>query len=154
MTGAVELLDFPDQDTGCIRTEINATEAEIARVVEAITKVGISDALERKLKDLEQRQSGLRCELASAEKIMELPDISVIADHWTAVVERLGDLPKTLTPSELETARGSLKALFGEVRVDRHGMGYAALGLPTNMVAGARFFLYSQQPPPTIVPLV
>ncbi len=101
--------------------------------------MGISDALERKLKDLEQRQSGLRCELASAEKIMELPDISVIADHWTAVVERLGDLPKTLTPSELDTVRGSLKALVGEVRVDRHGQGYAALGLPTNMVAGARF---------------
>ena len=68
-------------------------------------RMGISYALERKLKDLEQRQSGLRCELASAEKIMELPDISVIADHWTAVVERLGDLPKTLTPSELDTVR-------------------------------------------------
>ncbi len=118
------------------------TEVEIARVIEAITKVGISDALERKLKDLEQRLSGLRCELASAEKIVELPDISVIADQWTAVVERLGDLPKTLTPSELDTARGALKALFGEVRVDRHGKGYADLGLPTNMVAGARYENY------------
>ena len=107
--------------------------------------MGISDALERKLKDLEQRQSGLRCELASAEKIMELPDISVIANHWRAVVERLGDLPKTLTPGELDTARGSLMALFGEVRVDRHGKGYADLGLPTNMVAGARCTPYMRR---------
>ena len=134
-----KLLIAPDQDTGSIRAEINVTEAEIARVVEAITKVGISDALERKLKDLEQRQSGLRRELASAEKIVELPDISVISDHWTATVERLGDLPKTLTPGELDTARNALKGLFGEVRVDRHGKGYAELGLPTNMVAGAGF---------------
>ncbi len=79
-----KLLITPDQDTGSIRAEIKVTKAEIARVIEAITKMGISDALERKLKDLEQRLSGLRCELASAEKIVELPDISVIADHWTS----------------------------------------------------------------------
>ncbi len=134
-----KLLVTPDQDTGSIKAEINVTEAEIARVIEAITKVGISDALECKLKDLEQRQSALRCELASAETIVELPDVSAIAAHWTAAVDRLGDLPKTLTPSELDTARSALKGLFGEVRVDRHGKGYAALGLPTNMVAGAGF---------------
>ncbi len=134
-----KLLITPDQDTGSMRAEIKVTEAEIARVVEAITKLGISDALECKLRDLEQRQSALRCELASAETLVELPDVSAITDHWTAAVDRLGDLPKTLTPSELDTARGALKALFGEVRVDRHGKGYAALGLPTNMVAGAGF---------------
>jgi hypothetical protein len=53
-----------------------------------------------------------------------LPDRAAIVGQWRTLVERLGSLPKLLqTPSEVETARSSLKDYIRQVRVDRHGVG-------------------------------
>ena len=51
---------------------------EIERVVAAICKVGISAALEAKLKELEQRQRTLKDEIATAETMVALPDRTAI----------------------------------------------------------------------------
>lgn len=60
--------------------------------------------------------------------------------------EELGSLPKRPTPPEVETARKTLQSLYGIVRVDREGIGYAdvAIGVPANMVAGARCPSYTR----------
>jgi len=90
---------------------------------------------------LEACKRSLTAELQVAERTVTLPDISAIAAKWQDVAEDLGNLPKRATPLEVETTRKTLQSLFGTVRVDREGKGYAdlSIGVPTNMVAGARF---------------
>jgi hypothetical protein len=44
-------------------------------------------------------------------------------------VESLGELPKALNAAEMDTARSTFRALFGDVKVDRTGTGYADLRL-------------------------
>jgi hypothetical protein len=130
----------PPVDTGAARKELAAVDADLQRVVDAIAKVGLSAALESKLADLEARKRSLIVELQAAGKTIQLPDMSIITAKWRTVVEDLGNLPKLATPTEVGTARQTLQALLGIVRVDRDGKGYADLGLPTNMVAGRALY--------------
>lgn len=134
-------LAAPPIDTRELRKELQAVSADLERVVDAITKVGMSEALESKLADLEARKRSLEAELRAAERTVSLPDVSAITAKWRAIVEGLGNLPKRATPPEIETARKTLQSLFGIVRFDREGKGYAdlAIGVPINMVAGAGF---------------
>ena len=94
-----------------------------------------------RLAALEARKRTLIAALQAAQEVVQLPDVSAITAKWRAVVEDLGNLPKTCTPPELETARKTLHSLLGIVRVDREGKGYAdlSIGVPTTMVAGASF---------------
>ena len=64
------------------RTELADVTADIERVVAAICKVGISAALESKLKELEQRQRTLKAEIISAETVVALPDRAAIVTQW------------------------------------------------------------------------
>jgi site-specific DNA recombinase len=134
-------LAAPAADTGPARRELAQVEGDLVRVVDAIAKMGFSNALESKLAELEARKHTLLAELQAAERTIQLPDISAITAKWRAVVENVGNLPKMATPPEVETARRSLKSLLGTVRVDRTGKGFADLSLhvPTNVVAGAGF---------------
>jgi hypothetical protein len=67
----------------------------------------------------------------TAERTIQLPDMSMITAKWRTVVEDLGNLSKLATQTEVFTARRTLQSLLGIVRVDRDGKGYADLGLPT-----------------------
>lgn len=131
-------LEPAQDDTTERRAELADVAADIERVVSAICKVGISSALETKLKELEQRQRALKAEIASSKTIVALPDRAAITDQWRTLVDQLGALPKLLhSPSEIETARSSIKDFIGEVKVDRLGMGRADLCLQ-RLVAGVR----------------
>jgi hypothetical protein len=112
--------------------------------VDAIAKVGLSEALESKLAELEARKRSLEAELRAAERTVILPDVSAIAAKYRAIVEDLENLLNRATPPEMETARKTFQSLFVIVHVDREGKGYAdlAIGVPTNMVAGACCQLY------------
>ena len=50
------------------------------------------DALESKLKELEQRQRTLKSEVAIAETVVALPDRAAIADQWRTLVDGLNAL--------------------------------------------------------------
>ncbi len=134
-------LSAPAVDTKPARRELARVEADLERVVDAIAKIGFSRALESKLAELESRKHTLRAELQAAERTIQIPDVSTVTAKWRAVVENLENLPKMATPSEVETARRSLRSLLGTVRVDRTGKGFADLSLPVpaGMVAGAGF---------------
>lgn len=133
-------LAAPPVDTSATRSQLAEVEAELARVVDAIAKVGLSPALESKLASLECRKRDLTAEVRAAVRSVDIPDAELIAATWHAAVDNLGELPKLAEPSEVEAARRSLQALIGVVRVDRDGKGYAdiSVGVPTGMVAGAR----------------
>jgi site-specific DNA recombinase len=140
---ASKRLRAPKVDVTKIKSELADVTAEIDRVVDAITKVGISDALAGKLKTLEQRKRDLTTGIQVAEKAVRMPDKAVVRGQWSKLVDSLGNLPKTMSRTQTEQARNSIKAFLREVRVDRNGKGYADLqlggALPTSMVAGAGF---------------
>ena len=123
---------------GQYEAELNTLQAEIARVVDAITQVGISPALEAKLQDLEQRKIDTEIALSDARRIPVIPNRTEVQGVWTELVEGLGELPKKMTDTEAETARTAIKGILGEIRVTRDGQGYADVCLQS-MVAGAGF---------------
>ena len=118
-------------------------ESEIARVVDAIAQVGVSPALASKLQDLEQRKVDAELALGAARKPIILQDRSKVREVWTELVEGLGELPKTMTDTELQAARAAIRGLVGEIRVTRDGQGYADVCLQS-MVAEARLSNYMQ----------
>ena len=67
---------------------------------------------------------------------ISLPDRSKVRKVWTELVEKLGELPKKMTDTELQSARTAIKGLVGEIRVTRDSQGYADVCLQS-MVAGA-----------------
>ena len=103
--------------------------------------MGISPALESKLQDLEQRKIDAEITLGSARRPVAIPNRSEVHEIWTELVEGLGELPKKMTDTEVETARTAIKGILGEIRVTRDGQGYADVCLQS-MVAGARLSNY------------
>lgn len=127
----------PPADTCQAQRQLSDLQAELDRVVHGIAKVGMSAALESKLTELEAHKRDLTAEIQAAERTIELPEMSVIVATWRRLVKDLGNLPKIATPAEVASARDALKGILGTIHVDRAGKGYAELGLPTGMVAGA-----------------
>jgi DNA invertase Pin-like site-specific DNA recombinase len=120
--------DDDTSDVEALRAERVEVEAEIERVVSAIVKVGISPALEAKLKEREERQRELRGEIANAERTVAPLGHAEIAGEWDALIETLGEFPKELrTRTETEAARASVLAYVGPMLVDRQGRGTADL---------------------------
>ncbi len=68
---------------------------------------------------------------------------SKVQEIWTDLVESLGELPKKMTDTELQSARIAIKGLVGEIRVTGDGQGYADVCLQS-MVAGGRYTNYMQ----------
>ena len=130
-------LNAPD-DSDRYELELLSVEAELARVVDAIAQVGISPALESKLHDLEQHKVAADIAFDAARRPITLPDRSKVQEIWADLVAGLGDLPKKMTDTELQSARGAIRGLVGEIRVTRDGQGYADVCLQ-RMVAGAGF---------------
>jgi hypothetical protein len=69
----------PTADGRKLRAEHDQVVAEVGRVVDAICKVGISTALETRLKALEERQRQLAAEVRAAETTIALPNRAEIA---------------------------------------------------------------------------
>ena len=131
--------DYDDSEAVTLRKDLADVSAEVERVVGAICKVGVSAALESKLKELEQRQQELRGALANAERAVVLPDQVEIAKKWDGLIDTLGEFPRKLrTRSEVEAARGSVLSYISQMKVDRHGKGRADLQC---LVAGTRLVL-------------
>ncbi|MEX2494520.1 MAG: hypothetical protein WD448_00445, partial [Woeseia sp.] len=84
-------------------------DADLKRVVSAISKVGLSAALNSKLAELEARKRQLAEEIQAAERTVQLPDKTAIMDTWRKLVKDLGSLPKRATASEVTTARQCLQ---------------------------------------------
>jgi len=103
--------------------------------------VGISPALEANLQELEKRKVDAEIALAAAQGPIALPDRSRVQEVWPELVAGLGELPKKMTDSELQSARAAIKELVGEIRVTRDGQGFADVCLQS-MVAGAGFVLF------------
>ena len=134
-------LTAPRTTSDKLRTELAEIDAELGRIADAIAKVGCSDTLASKLTDLERRKRVLTAAIDAAEQTVQLPHAAAITATWRDIVNDLGNLSTRATRPEVTAARTSLQALFGVVRVDRQGNGYAdlSIGAPTSMVAGARF---------------
>ena len=80
----------PVVEIPALKAELHAVTADLERVVDAICKVGISTALEAKLKALEESQRVLKAQIVSAETIVGLPDRATIGATWRSLVEGLG----------------------------------------------------------------
>lgn len=135
-----------DVDSVQAKQRVKQLDIEIARLVEAITTVGISDAISTRLKAAEAEHKALQPLLAPRSPLPPIPD--VLARYRRL----LADLQGTLE-SKPEEARPMLQQYFGEVTLipaddgvyadveTRHdrllvaAIGGASLGL----VAGTRF---------------
>jgi hypothetical protein len=78
------------------------------------------------------------------ETVVALPDLPSISGKGLELIDRLRSLPKDLSRSEAEIARGSIRDCLGEIRVGRHGIGRADLR-PQNMVAGVALLESAKQ---------
>ncbi len=109
-------------DAPAIETELAEIERKISKVVDAIESIGISDSLANRLRNLEAEKQDSAERLKSAqidvEPLRALPDlVPVMVERWRALVadfEGLAGNPN-VEPGELDTARGHLHALLGQV---------------------------------------
>ncbi len=118
------------------KAEIATLDRQIQIVVESLVAVGNSDALTTKLRELESR----RADVASAAKENPSPLVVGAADKWAEIVADLENLRTRATPGEVETARGLLREIIGEVTITEKPDGifaYAKLGA-TGYKAGAQ----------------
>ena len=98
--------------------------------------MGISPPLDAKLQDLELRKIEAEVALGDARRTPVIPNRSEVQGVWTQLVDGLGELPKKMTDTEVETARTAIKGILGEIRVTRDGQGYTDVCVQS-MVAGA-----------------
>jgi site-specific DNA recombinase len=115
--------DMGAHDDGpAIESELAGIERKIGKVVDAIESVGISDSLAERLRKLEadKQDAGERLKAAQIdlEPLDALPDlVPMLVEGWRALVadfEALAGNPN-VEPGELDTARGHLHALLGQV---------------------------------------
>jgi len=152
------------EDAPAIESERAGIERKIEKVLDAIESVGISDSLAERLRKLEAetRDAGERLKAAQIDVIPldALPDlVPALVERWRALVadfEALACNPN-VEPGELDTARGHLHALLGQVTLKpKDGVLWAHPALKTKgltevsplpliLVAGAGFSRYLQR---------
>ena len=109
-------------DAPVIELELAGTERKISKVLDAIESIGISDSLAERLRELEaeKQDAGERLKAAQidAESLDALPDlVPVLVERWRDLVAEFEGLAGNpdVEPGELDTARGHLHALLGQV---------------------------------------
>ncbi|HEX7080214.1 MAG TPA: recombinase family protein [Gammaproteobacteria bacterium] len=110
-----------------LRLRLKELDGEIARVVDAITQAGMSDALKRKLATLEREQANAKKRLAEhVTRSAKLPDIlPQLGEKWRAFVADLQH-----AQGDIEPARKALKELLGPVIVtEENGKVFATMRL-------------------------
>ena len=151
--------DNGSRDDGpAIDLELDGIERKICKVLDAIENVGISDSLAERLRNLEAAKvdanDRLQADQIEREPLDSLPDlIPALVEHWRALVEDFEGLAgnPNVERGELDTARGHLNALLGQVKLKpKNGVlwAYPTLepkkptlkeGRPLILVAGAGF---------------
>jgi site-specific DNA recombinase len=130
--------------------ELRKADAAIERVTEAISEVGLSRALQEKLRELERRREDLEGQIKVAKDSTPAELMPRIVDRWRSLVDGLEDL--SLHPDaraeDIEEAREQLSKILGRVRLvpeDGHLVALVGLqaqqdaGLHIRMVAGVGF---------------
>jgi hypothetical protein len=155
----VAIREMGARDDGpAIESELAGIDRKIGKVLDAIESVGVSDSLAERLRKLEaeKQDAGERLKAAQidTEPLDALPDlVPALVERWCTLVadfEGLASNPN-VGPGEMDTARGHLHALLGQVTLkpkDGELWAYPTLKakglteaspLPLILVAGARF---------------
>ena len=95
------------------KAELSKIDRQIDNVVESLVSVGKSEALTGRLRELESKRAEL--EISAAAK--PVPIQAGAADKWAEVVGDLENLRNRATAGEIETARGLLREIIGEVSI-------------------------------------
>ena len=145
-------------DAPAIETELAGIKCKIGKLLDAIESGGVSDSLVERLRDLECDKYNAEERLSAAqidwEPLDALPDlVQVLMERWRGLVkdfEALAGNP-AVEPGEVDTARGHIHALLGQVTLkpkDRILWAHPTLKtkgltgvspLPLIVVAGAGF---------------
>lgn len=104
------------------RAEIREIDGQIDNVVQSLAAVGSSQALTDKLSELEAEKERLTA-LRPAPTQM----VTGAERKWKEVISDLGNLKDYAKPDEVETARGLLREIVGEVVVKETGDGTWAI---------------------------
>ncbi len=96
------------------KKQIAEIDRKIQNVVDSLEAVGQSEALSDKLMELEDRKQELAPLLALSTTSIIVPGA---ADKWREIVNNLENLREYAKPDEMETARGLLREIIGEVIV-------------------------------------
>jgi site-specific DNA recombinase len=110
------------EDAPAIELELAGIEQKISKVLDAIESVGVSDSLATRLQKLEAAKTGAEQRLQDAlielEPLDAQPDlVPALVARWcrlAAEIEGVAVNP-VVEPGELDTARGHLHALLGQV---------------------------------------
>ena len=91
-------------------------DAEIARLVDAIARMGISEAVEARLKTVERERDAL-CTACAFDAPPNLPSPEMIAAAYRRIVMNL----KECLEGDMARARAALQKLLGEIRIVAEG---------------------------------
>ena len=136
---------------------LQALQGEIARLVDAIAAVGISEALQARLAAAEAERAALQRQqqiAPAAGALQRIPD--VLARYRAQVMDLQRVLTEGIDPADLARTRALLAEMLGTVTIGRDAetgenyadleepaerLLFAAVGESLGMVAGARFEL-------------
>lgn len=133
-----------------LKQKIAELDAAIEKLIDALTAVGISDAIKERLQKAEKDRAALKEELAKAQAPTISP--SALNAEIRAQIKQLAiDLQSTLK-QDTQAARRILAELFGKIQIQVEGgniyaeyenaterLLMAASGVSRNVVAGAGF---------------
>ncbi len=97
-----------------LHKQLAETEAEIARLVEAIAKGVLVEALAERMRVAEVRREHLQRELAAAQKKVVVPGLDLLPDAVRRVV---GDLRGMLEAGQIEGVKSALGRLVTSIEV-------------------------------------
>lgn len=95
------------------KSEIDEIDQQIQNVVDSLATIGQSDALTEKLRDLEVRKA----EMPTFVDLPNMPLIESATEKWKEIVSDLENLRNCANPDEVESARGILREIIGEVEI-------------------------------------
>lgn len=132
------------------RARLQALEGEIARLVDAVAQLGLSEALRARLGAAEAERDALASRAAAHDQALPAVDVDALVARWRGMVMDLGTV---LASEDRDRARGLLAELIGPVVIgtdETSGEVYAELeepaerlliaaaGVLPGVVAGAR----------------
>jgi DNA invertase Pin-like site-specific DNA recombinase len=101
--------------------EIRRIDKQITTLVDTLMTVGKSDALTARLTELEKRKA----QLESVESVaIIVPDAEKV---WQRIVGNLENLKDSADPGQVETARGLIQGIIGEVTITENNNGEPVL---------------------------
>ena len=119
------------------KAEIQRVDMQIQNVVDSLAAAGQSDALSNKLRELEDR----RADFSAMSETPSVPLLAGASDEWKKIVMNLENLRLYAQPDEIETARGLLREIIGEVEVREEPGGvfaYSKLNITAGDKGGAQ----------------